>query len=85
MLFFLCFFLPDGGEGIEKNRDGHYWGYIARKVPGGRTKVGIKGQSCWCGLCLLDVCLCGSDLNPPYLVDFLGCYKTGGRGRYYGG
>jgi hypothetical protein len=27
------FFLPDGGEGIEKNRDGHYWGYIARKVP----------------------------------------------------
>jgi hypothetical protein len=32
MLFFLCvFFLPDGGEGIEKNRDGHYWGYIARE------------------------------------------------------
>ena len=42
MLFFLCvFFLPDGGEGIEKNRDGHYWGYIARKIPGDTTKMGI--------------------------------------------
>ena len=41
MLFFLYFFLPDGGEGIEKNRDCHYWGYIARKVPGDTTKMGI--------------------------------------------
>ena len=38
---FWFFFLPDGGEGYEKNRDGHYWGYIARKAPGDTTKMGI--------------------------------------------
>ncbi len=29
------------GKGIKKIRDGHYCSYIARKVPGGRTKVRI--------------------------------------------
>ena len=33
--------MPDVGKGIKKIRDGHYCSYIARKVPGGRTKVRI--------------------------------------------
>ncbi len=54
----MFFFLPVGVEGIEKNRDGHYWGYIASKIPGDTTKMGIYGQSHRCGLYRLDVCLC---------------------------
>ena len=77
-------FLPDGGEGIEKNRNGHYWGYIARKIPGDTTKMGIQGQSYRCGLYRLDVCLCVSYLNTPYLDHFVGWYKTVERGRYGG-
>ncbi len=72
------------GEGIITNWDGHYRGYMAKKLPRDITMLGICGQRDRCGHYLIVVGSCGSSHFGPLLEHFVSCFVDRERSRYGG-